>query len=213
MTWEQQSPINLRATFSARASRDYLKLAWSTAVNGFLRAGEHGVEVLFGVSPDKYLELEGKRFQLKQFHFHHPSEHLVDATSFDGEVHLVHQNLDDLTIAVVGIFLTVEATGDGTAETAKLIKYFKDAKSAGTTIPLTPCWWLPSKHDHLFRYEGSLTTDPYAETVSWMVFPEPKAISADLFESIFGGHPQKARALQARNRRYIVDVTLKPIIV
>lgn len=43
MAREQQSPINLRATVSADAPKDYLRLSWSAAIDGFLRNGDHGV--------------------------------------------------------------------------------------------------------------------------------------------------------------------------
>jgi carbonic anhydrase len=212
MAWEQQSPINLRATFAARAPRDFLKLAWSEAVQGFRHVGDHGVEVLFGFSPDSYLDLDGKRFHLKQFHFHHPSEHLLDGLTFDGEVHLVHQNLDDLSLAVVGIFLSVDSATSSSDESAHLIDMFRLANESRSAIPLTPVWWLPEKHDRVMRYEGSLTTEPFTESVSWIVFREHRPISPELFNAIFECHPQKARAIQARNRRFVIDLSIKPIM-
>ncbi len=212
MGWEQQSPINLRATISADAPKDYLRLSWSTAVDGFRRDGDHGVELLFGVTPDKYLDLAGKRFHLRQFHFHHPSEHLLDATTFDAEVHLVHQNLDDLSLAVVGIFLSVDASAKESKETTALAEYFLSAKDTTTPIPLKPQWWLPEKRDRILRYEGSLTTEPFTESVSWIVLPEPKSITPELFTAIFGSHPQEARAIQAHNRRYILDLAVKVVL-
>ena len=213
MVWEQQSPINLRATVSADAPKDYLRLSWSTAIDGFRRNGAHGVEVLFGVTPDKHLDLGGKRFHLRQFHFHHPSEHLCDGQAFDAEVHLVHQNLDDLSLAVVGIFLSVEASAKETKESSALAESFLQAvKDSSTAIPLKPSWWLPDQRDRVFRYEGSLTTEPFTESVSWIVLPEPKAITADLFTAIFGSHPQAARPIQAHNRRYILDLAVKIVL-
>lgn len=209
MAWKQQSPINLQSTFSARAPKDYLKLAWSTATDGFRHAGDHGVEVLFGFSPDSYLDLEGKRFHLKQFHFHHPSEHVLGGQTFPGELHIVHQNLDDMTFAVVGIFLTVDDGSTDSVETTQLSRQFAGAKDSGSAIPLTPAWWLPEKRDRIMRYEGSLTTEPFTESVSWIVFPDAKPITTELFTAIYGGHPQKARELQARNRRFVIDLAVK----
>ena len=213
MAWEQQSPINLRATISADAPKDYLRLSWSAAIDGFRRDSDHGTEVLFGVTPDKHLDLEGKRFHLRQFHFHHPSEHLRDGQMFDAEVHVVHQNLDDLSFAVVGIFISVDTSAKETKEIAAIAESFLlAAKDSSTPIPLKPSWWLPDKRDRVFRYEGSLTTEPYTESVSWIVLPEPKSITADLFKAIFGSHPQKARAIRAHNRRYILDLAVKIVL-
>jgi carbonic anhydrase len=209
MAWEQQSPINLRATVRADAVKEYLRLSWSAALDGFRHAGDHGIEVVFGVTPDKHLDLAGKRFHLRQFHFHHPSEHLLDGTTFDAELHLVHQNLDDSSFAVVGIFLAVDTAVEKTKESAALVQAFRKAAEASTSIPLKPIWWLPDNRDRVLRYEGSLTTEPYTESVSWVIFPEAKAISPDLFSAIFGTRAQKARPIQAHNRRYILDLGVK----
>lgn len=213
MAWRQQSPINLRSTISADAPKDYLRLSWSAAVDGVRRDSDHGVEVLFGVTPDKYLDLAGKRYHLRQFHFHHPSEHLLDATTFDAEVHVVHQNLDDLSLAVVGIFLTVDMSLKETKETTALAESFLLAKDSATPIPLKPLWWLPDKRDRVFRYEGSLTTEPFTESVSWIVLPEPTVISSELFKAIFGSHLQEARAIQPHDRRFILDLVVRIVLV
>lgn len=209
MAWEQQSPINLHAGFTAKAPKNYLTLSWATAIDGFRREGEHGVEVVFPIQPDDYLDLEGKRFHLKQFHFHHPSEHLREGQMFDAELHLVHQNLDDASYAVVGIFLSIDSSAGGGKEAGAMAKSFAQSKSPGDRIPLSPTWWLPQSRDRIYRYEGSLTTEPFTESVSWIVFHEAKGISPALFMSIFGDKPQHARSLQARNRRFIVDLEIK----
>lgn len=206
--WQQQSPINLVANFSATAADGYLNLSWGSEARGFRNCGEHGVEVVFGMDPDLYLDLERKRFHLKQFHFHHPSEHLLEARTFDAEIHIVHQNLDDLSFAVVGIFLTVDRTIKKSKETTQVCKHFQHACDTGETIPLRPDFWLPDQHDRVLRYEGSLTTDPYTESVSWIMFRNEKMIPVELFSSIFGKEPQKARSIQPRNRRFIIDLLL-----
>ena len=36
------------------------------------------------------IELDGVKYALKQFHFHHPSEHTIDGKAFPLELHLVH---------------------------------------------------------------------------------------------------------------------------
>lgn len=211
MTWAQQSPINLQANFEARAPKSYLSLYWATAVDGFLHHGNHGVKATFPFQPDDYLKLEGKTFGLKEFHFHHPSEHLLEGTTCDAELHIVHQNLDDTSCAVIGICLSVDPSASDDDD-ASLIEAFRKAEDGKTPIPMPLEWWLPESRDRVFRYEGSLTTEPYAEIVSWIVFKEQKRISPDLFAAIFGDHPQEARSIQARNRRYVIDLGIKLVI-
>lgn len=210
MTWPQQSPINLQPTVEATAPRNYLRLAWSQAVDGFRHGGAHGVEVLFGTRDTNYLELEGKRFHLRQFHFHHPSEHLLEANAFDGELHVVHQNLEDLSLAVIGIFLKVDLRLEDDQESADTAAAFTRLHETCSQVPLPPpVWWLPGNRDRILRYEGSLTTEPFTESVSWIVLPEPRVIGVNLFTKIFGSHPQSARGIQALNRRFILDLKVK----
>lgn len=212
MPWDQQSPINLAATVSGDAPKDYLRLAWSAANEGFLHDGDHGIEILFGVSPDHYVDLSGKRFVLRHFHFHHPSEHLIEGQQEDAELHVVHQNLEDCTLAVVGIMLSVDAEYKETKEALAIADSFRKARETKTPIPTRPSWWLPEERDRLFRYEGSLTTPPYTEAVSWIIFQETKSISSALFTAIFGEHPQKARAIQPLSRRYVLDLAVKLVM-
>ena len=47
-----------------------------------------------------------KSYDLLQFHFHTPSEHLVEGKSFAMEVHFVHKNAETGTLGVLGVFMT-----------------------------------------------------------------------------------------------------------
>ena len=50
------------------------------------------------------IQLYGKQYELKQFHFHTPSEHTMNGSHYPMEMHLVHQNNNDKSIAVIGFF-------------------------------------------------------------------------------------------------------------
>ena len=47
----------------------------------------------------------GSTYELKQFHFHSPSEHQLDGKNLPAEVHFVHADADG-HLAVVGVFVT-----------------------------------------------------------------------------------------------------------
>ncbi|KAG0340631.1 hypothetical protein BG000_011525 [Podila horticola] len=72
----------------------------------------HTVEVDWTPSPGVHnnsITLKGKTYDLVQFHFHTPSEHRVNNRHADAELHLVHRNLEDQSVAVVGVLLEVVA--------------------------------------------------------------------------------------------------------
>ncbi len=118
-----------------------------------------------------------KSFELKQFHFHTPSEHTIDGKHAPMEMHLVHQS-DDGSLAVVGVLFK---EGDVPNENfAKIIANLPNAKGESkhiTDMNLELRVHLPSDN-YAFHYMGSLTTPPCSEGVQWMVLRDPVALTA-----------------------------------
>ena len=54
--------------------------------------------------PGNGITLDGTRFELLQFHFHHGSEHTLDGAQLPMEMHLVHRS-DRGALAVIGVLL------------------------------------------------------------------------------------------------------------
>ncbi len=82
----------------------------------------------------------------------------------------------------------------------------KDSGNCRSTEPIvcTPSEWLPSNIEQYYRYEGSLTTDPFSETVSWVAFRRPKKIKRNLLERLIEGFGHHARLLQPLPRRFVL---------
>lgn len=175
-TGTSQSPIDV----SNPAEQDLANIAFHyqpSEVN-ILNNG-HTVQVNYDAG--SYIELDGVRYDVAQFHYHAPSEHAVDGKLFAAELHIVHKNADG-GLAVVGILL------DEGAENAaykpfieNLPKEKSDAKDAGVTINATDL--LPVEQT-TFRYSGSLTTPPCSEGVNWLLMTTPVEISADQIEAL-----------------------------
>ncbi|WP_250894885.1 carbonic anhydrase, partial [Aeromonas dhakensis] len=92
-----QSPVNLSGLVKAELAPlqfHYLAGGHSVTNNG------HTVQVDY--APGSSLELDGMHFELKQFHFHAPSENLIEGHSYPLEGHLVHAN-DQGELAVVAV--------------------------------------------------------------------------------------------------------------
>jgi carbonic anhydrase len=195
-TGGQQSPIDITDPISAH--QPPLKIDWTNGAQKIINNG-HSIELNFAEGDT--LKLGGHTYALKQFHFHHPSEHLVDGKRFAMEAHFVHEASRGL--AVVGVLMVA---GKPNAAFKKVVATMPPEE--GLTVPADPAIdprrLLPAQLAY-FRYEGSLTTPPCSETVNWIVLAHPVEVDgADIarFARLF---PMNARPLQPRDRRFILS--------
>lgn len=154
----------------------------------------------------------GEEFELRQYHFHAPSEHTVDGRSFPMEMHLVHSSADG-ELAVLGVLI---AEGEHNAAFASIWQDLPDTPGESRHLEHVKVDiddLLPGD-SHYYRYEGSLTTPPCSEGVHWYVFRKPITLSADQIaaftEIFFDNHrpvqPRNGRALTLR----VVQTTDEP---
>mmetsp|Transcript_15475 Transcript_15475/g.18058 ORF Transcript_15475/g.18058 Transcript_15475/m.18058 type:complete len:334 (+) Transcript_15475:59-1060(+) len=116
-------------------------------------------------------------YRLDQFHFHSPSEHSIDSRQGDLELHLVHRSASDSSkLVVVAVFLVVgkqeskffDQVLDQVESTSRLMK-----KSTRVVLGLLDV----DASGPFWQYQGSLTTPPCSETVSWIVLEREHVIS------------------------------------
>jgi len=136
--------------------------------------------------------LADHRYRFEQFHFHwgassaEGSEHLVDGKSYPAELHLVHWNTDlyksfgeaatsEKGLAVLGFFIEIgDQLNRGLTAVAD---FLPQVEKTGDVKPLKMPFNLSSLLGDNIRdywtYDGSLTTPPCAESVTWFVFKDP----------------------------------------
>lgn len=191
----QQSPVDLTAPIAAslpELSRDWVPYArWMVSNNG------HTIQA--SASGAGGITLDGTRFELLQFHFHHPSEHAVAGERAPMEVHFVHRSAAG-KLAVVGVMLT----GGGAAGVLdQILKVAPHQTGAAEGGRLDPAALMPAEGGY-WRYQGSLTTPPCSEVVSWTVMKAPVAVSDAAIAAFAELVPASARPLQPLNRRYLL---------
>jgi carbonic anhydrase len=207
MSQAQQSPIDLTAPIVTDFGREGLEIKWKKSAHGKIYKDEHGVHVEFGGDERQFIVLGRKKFHLVQFHFHHPSEHWIDGRQQTMELHVVHQNLNDGSRAVIGIF--IEASSDAESVPA-LVPHIKSLFGGQDQLPeivvsTNPLDWLPSDTSLYYRYEGSLTTPDYDENVSWVVLKDPLLMPKDDLVELIEIFRHPARIPQALNRRFLLS--------
>lgn len=167
-----------------------------------LKVVNNGHTIQVEVPAGNYIELDGARYELRQFHFHHPSEETIAGKPADMVAHLVH--IDERgAVAVVGVLITA-----GAGEPVALDRIWHHLPThagealapAGVQIDVAE---LLPPHRQFYHYTGSLTTPPCTEGVSWNVIAEPIHISVEHLDAFHALYPTNARPVQPLNERLI----------
>lgn len=129
------------------------------------------------------VEIGADTYLLQSLHWHTPSEHHLGGRPLPLELHLVHRRAADGALLVAGVLYREGGHNRAIAPAFDLIGRFDPAALA----PDRPQEAAASMHlGHLlpearttYRYVGSLTTAPFTEGVSWVVFTDLPDASAE----------------------------------
>ncbi|MDX7758403.1 carbonic anhydrase [Aeromonas hydrophila] len=193
-----QSPVNLDGLVEAELAPlqfHYLAGGRSVTNNG------HTVQVDY--APGSSLELDGMRFELKQFHFHAPSENLIKGKSYPLEGHLVHANAKG-ELAVVAVMFESGRANAALSQAWQVLPA-KAGESHAFKEPISAEQLLPAKRDY-YRFSGSLTTPPCSEGVRWLVMKQPVQVSQaqiDAFKAVM--HHPNNRPVQPLHGRLVLQ--------
>jgi len=194
---KNQSPINLTGVVDANLH--YLDVNYKAAGNEVINNG-HTIQINYGEG--SYITVNEHRFELKQFHFHTPSENTIDGKSWPLEAHFVHLDKDG-NIAVIALMFR---TGQENEELQKAWSKMpeKPGEKNQLTSAVDAAKLLPEDLDY-YRFNGSLTTPPCSEGVLWMVLRKDVKVSNEQFSRFADvmHHPNN-RPIQPVNSRLIL---------
>ena len=148
------------------------------------------------------LTVNGKTYQLLQFHWHTPAEHLLQGGRFPLEMHFVHR-ADDGSLLVVGVWIE---EGKKHKELDKIFGHLPEHPGDTVSVARLNLKKLLPGNLESFRYKGSLTTPPFTEGVSWVVLADSIEMSAEqieAFQHLF--HEGNSREVQPLNGRQILS--------
>jgi carbonic anhydrase len=196
-TGQRQSPIDIRDGLPVALEPirfDYQPVEFSVLDTG------HTVQV--NVAPGSAAHLNGRRYELKQFHFHRPSEESLDGRRFDLSVHLVH--FDDQGRRLVVAVLVQQGSAQPVLRSVFGNLPLEKRQENRARISLNPAELLPGEQAY-FTYMGSLTTPPCSEGVQRVVLRHPVSASAEQIDLFSRLYPNNARPLQQANGRRILQ--------
>jgi len=229
---QHQSPINLETeneatTTCVRYGEDAAKhhtinyhytLAQNLSMvnNGYtLRvSADLGFVTLGGCNP-----CSGDEYDVKQFHFHTPSEHTINNKSFAMELHIVHQKkgssgVQDLLF--VSILFYIQPEGGFPNAFLENIDWNHLPSSNGANNIINGFVDLGRLKEafrgEYYTYHGSLTAPGCSETVKWFVMKRPLGVTKHQAAKIqalfqqntnFAGGQGNNRAVQPLNGRKV----------
>ncbi|HTS22045.1 MAG TPA: carbonic anhydrase family protein [Casimicrobiaceae bacterium] len=195
----KQSPIDIPDAKARKGDLPGLLFNYKTVPLKVVDNG-HTVEVVY--PPGSFVSIDGKHYELQQFHFHKPAEEKIDGKGHDMDAHLVHKGPDG-KLMVIAVLLDA-------GKENKLIKAVWDnlPKEKGKevsvdAVKISALDLLPNDKGY-YTYAGSLTTPPCSEQVTWYVLKLPVQISADEIAHFGRLYPMNARPIQPFNDRDIM---------
>lgn len=196
----EQSPIDISTSSDKEIGE--LKFKYNGTPLEIVNNG-HTVQVNYAAGSK--LKINGDEYALLQFHFHTPSEHMVNGHASAMEAHFVHVNKAG-QLAVVGVMM------DYGKANKTLGKILHNAPTEIKTVTIdgesvNGLSLMPKGKDEtedFFNYAGSLTTPPCSEAVRWFVLNKHITVSHKQVEEFSHFvHGANARPVQALNDRTI----------
>ncbi|HEX8012440.1 MAG TPA: carbonic anhydrase family protein [Casimicrobiaceae bacterium] len=196
---EKQSPIDIPDEKARKGDLAPLLFNYKPSP---LKIIDNGHTIQVSYAPGSFVSIEGKRYELQEFHFHKPSEEKINGKGHDMDVHLVHKGPDGKLIVIA---ILVEA-----GKESKLIKSLwanlpkeKGKEQTIDAVKIDAVDLLPNDKGY-YTYAGSLTTPPCTEDVTWYVLKSPIQVSAEQIARFGRLYPMNARPIQPFNDRDIM---------
>lgn len=192
---KSQAPLDIRGPFvKARTSvnADYRE--------GPLKIINNGHTIQVNVVPGSKLRVDSVPHDLLQFHFHRPSEEKIEGRAMAMVVHFVHKSAAG-KLAVLGVLLKEGSENPAIKALWANLPAKEGEELSPEGVNFNPASLLPREFE-FYSYEGSLTTPPCTEGVSFFILRTPVSVSAEQVKQF--PFQQNARPVQSRNGREIV---------
>jgi len=195
----RQSPIDIRKTAAMKAKLPSIAFDYKASA---LEVINNGHTIQANYTPGSGMSINGKHYDLLQFHFHTPSENTVNGNPYPMEMHMVHKNSQG-KLAVVAVFIK---SGKQNARIQKLWDVMPGHAGDKKNIAgrLTAADLLPTSRS-FSHFKGSLTTPPCSEGVNWYVMDEPIELSDAQIRQFAHVIGKNARPVQSLNDRFILS--------
>jgi len=191
-----ESPIDIRG--AQAADLPAIKFDYKPSVLKIINNG-HTIQVNYAAGSS--IDVGGTRYELLQFHFHRPSEEKINGKSFAMVAHLVHKNSAG-KLAVVAVLLDKGGASELIDTLWKNIPKEKEKETVAANVTIDAAKLLPENRGY-YTFQGSLTTPPCSEGVTWFVLKTPLKIADGQIAAFGKIYSMNARPVQPLNGRII----------
>lgn len=201
-TGKAQSPIDihnarkahlppLRFDYKSEPARYVINNRWTLRVNYHDAPGT-----------GSFLVIGDKRYQVIQFHFHHPAEETIDGKRYPMILHIMNKSSDG---QVVGVTVLLKK-GRANPLFQSILKYgpATEGQVAVPGLEVNPAAMLPRDKAY-YRYMGSVSAPPCTEGVLWIVMKTPVEVSEAQIQAFAKLFPDDARPPQPLNGRLVEE--------
>jgi carbonic anhydrase len=198
---KEQSPIDIRN--ARKAELPAIRFEYRSGPLKIINNGYTAVRVNYTPGNGNLLFVGDQRYELTQFHFHHPSEESIHGKPYDMVAHLMHESSDG---KVVGVAVLLKA-GRANAIIQQLWEHMPKTPGIEELIAgveVNPTGLLPRDTSY-YTYMGSLTAPPCTEGVNWFVLKTPIDISAEQVSEFAALYPRDVRPAQPLNGRLVKE--------
>lgn len=198
-TGKEQSPIDIRNAEKADLPR--LRFESKSGPLRYVTNNAHTIRVNYHEGNGNYFFVGDQRYELVQFHFHHPSEESIDGKAPEMDVHLMYRSADKKVIGVT--VLVRSGNANSTVETLweHMPKVEGQQEVAG--VEISPGALLPRDTSGYYMYAGSVSAPPCTEGITWFVLKKPISLSAEQIKAFAELYPDNARPVQPLNGRVV----------
>jgi carbonic anhydrase len=164
---------------------------------------DNGHTIMINYGPGSFIFVGGKKYELKQFHFHRPSEEKINGKAYEMTVHLVHADQQG-KLAVVAILLQNGEDNPLVHELWNDLPKANDKEEHFSNIQIDVARLLPANRGY-YTFDGSLTTPPCSEGVMWYVLKHPVTVTAAEIEQFSKLYRDNARPTQLLYGRVVLE--------
>lgn len=198
---KEQSPIDIRN--AVKTELPALRFEFKGGPLDIVNNGYTAVRVDYAAGNGNFVSVGDTRYELTQFHFHHPSEEYIHGKQYDMVIHFMLKGSDG---RAAGVAVMVEA-GSANAVVRELWKYMPASAGKDHVIPgveINPTGLLPPDTAY-YTYMGSVTAPPCTEGVKWFVLKTPVTMSPVQIGAFAKLYPHDVRPPQPLNERTVEE--------